>query len=47
VTFTDEEMAEISAQDKKARFNDPSKSWGVELFEGLDDGSNRFLSQDL
>ena len=43
VSFSDEEMAMIAEQDKKARFNDPSKGWGVELFEGLDDGSNRFV----
>lgn len=43
VTFSKAEMAQILEQDKRARFNNPSKSWGVELFEGLDDGSNRFL----
>lgn len=47
VTFTDDELARIAEQDRKARFNNPSKSWGVELFEGLDDGSNRFLVEDL
>jgi alcohol dehydrogenase (NADP+) len=47
VTFSEKELGEISEQDKKARFNDPGKSWGVELFEGLDDGSNRFLPQHL
>lgn len=47
VTFSEKEMSEISAQDKKARFNDPGKSWGVQLFEGLDDGSSRFLIQHL
>jgi alcohol dehydrogenase (NADP+) len=36
VHFTKEEMGEIAKQDKKARFNNPSKSWGVKLFEGLD-----------
>lgn len=44
VKFSDEEMNYIAQQDKRSRFNDPSKSWGVELFEGLDDGSNRFLA---
>lgn len=43
VEFTEGQMVQIAEQDKKARFNDPSKSWGVELFEGLDDGSNRFV----
>jgi alcohol dehydrogenase (NADP+) len=32
------EMAEMAQQDKKVRFNNPSKEWGVQgkLFEGLD-----------
>jgi alcohol dehydrogenase (NADP+) len=37
VRFTDKELKEIARQDKKARFNDPSKSWGVKLFADLDD----------
>lgn len=37
VTFTEEELAEIGKQDKKARFNNPSKNWGVTLFSDLDD----------
>lgn len=37
VTFTEEEMVEIGKQDKKARFNNPSKNWGVTLFSDLDD----------
>ncbi|KAL9620123.1 MAG: hypothetical protein Q9160_005329 [Pyrenula sp. 1 TL-2023] len=36
ITFTEEEMASIAKQDKKIRLNNPSKSWGVKLFEGLD-----------
>ena len=43
VRFSEEEMVRISEEDKKARFNDPSKGWGVELFEGLDGGGNRFV----
>ncbi|KIX07831.1 uncharacterized protein Z518_02485 [Rhinocladiella mackenziei CBS 650.93] len=43
ICFSEDEMLNITEQDKRSRFNDPSKSWGVELFEGLDDGSNRFL----
>ncbi|OAG36869.1 hypothetical protein AYO21_08942 [Fonsecaea monophora] len=43
VSFTDKEMLKIVEQDKRSRFNNPSKSWGVELFEGLDDGSSRFM----
>lgn len=37
ITFTDEEMEAIAAQDKKARFLNPSKAWGVQLFSDLDD----------
>ncbi|KIV81696.1 hypothetical protein PV11_03865 [Exophiala sideris] len=48
VTFSKKEMKKILAQDKRARFNDPSDGWGVKLFEGLDDGTNRFfVAQDL
>ena len=36
VHFTEDEMKEIAKQDKKARFNNPSKDWGVNLFGGLD-----------
>ena len=39
VEFSLADLAEVAAQDKKKRFNNPSKSWGVTLFEGLDDGS--------
>lgn len=37
IVFTDEELEEIAKQDKKARFSDPSKKWGVKLFSDLDD----------
>lgn len=43
VTFSPEEMAAVREQDRHSRFNNPSKGWGVDLFEGLDDGSNRFM----
>jgi alcohol dehydrogenase (NADP+) len=46
VALSREDMRAIAEQDKRARFNNPSKSWGVELFEGLDDGPNRFLVQE-
>ncbi|KAM0551196.1 hypothetical protein ACHAPJ_008538 [Fusarium lateritium] len=36
IEFTDDELAEVAAQDKKYRFLNPGKGWGVELFEGLD-----------
>ena len=39
VEFSVAELAEVATEDKKFRFNDPSKGWGVDLFEGLDDGS--------
>ncbi len=45
VSFSDKELTLIAEQDKRSRFNNPSKDWGVELFEGLDDGTNRFLEQ--
>ncbi len=32
ISFSEEELAEISNQDKKVRLNNPSKKWGVELF---------------
>ncbi|KAI1338523.1 putative dihydrodiol dehydrogenase [Xylariaceae sp. FL0016] len=37
VTFTEDEMKEISKQDKKVRMNNPGKGWGVKLFADLDD----------
>ncbi|OAP64309.1 hypothetical protein AYL99_00281 [Fonsecaea erecta] len=46
VSFTEKEMLKIAEQDKRSRFNNPSKSWGVELFEGLDDGSSRFMANE-
>jgi alcohol dehydrogenase (NADP+) len=45
VRFTEEEMLRVRERDRRARFNDPSKGWGVELFEGLDGGSNRFIAK--
>ena len=36
VRFETEEMEEIARTDRKVRFNNPSKGWGVKLFEGLD-----------
>ncbi|KAF4120878.1 alcohol dehydrogenase (NADP+) [Geosmithia morbida] len=37
VSFTEEELKEISKQDRKVRFNNPGRQWGVDLFNGLDD----------
>lgn len=37
ITFTEEELKAIAKEDKKARFNNPSKNWGVTLFSDLDD----------
>lgn len=37
VALTEEDMSEIARQDKKSRFNNPGRSWGVDLFRGLDD----------
>lgn len=36
IKFTDEELEAVAKQDKKARFLDPSKGWGVQLFGDLD-----------
>ncbi|KAI9741003.1 MAG: hypothetical protein M1834_002714 [Cirrosporium novae-zelandiae] len=36
VPLTLDEMERIAGRDKRARFNNPSKSWGVHLFEHLD-----------
>lgn len=46
VSFSDKELVMVAEQDRRARFNNPSKSWGVDLFEGLDDGSTRFLEAE-
>ena len=36
VRLNETEMMLIALQDRKARFNNPSKSWGVDLFDDLD-----------
>lgn len=36
VRLNETEMRLIGLQDRKARFNNPSKSWGVDLFDDLD-----------
>jgi alcohol dehydrogenase (NADP+) len=36
VQLDETEMQLIALQDKKMRFNNPSKSWGVDLFDDLD-----------
>lgn len=41
--FSKKDLEKIAKEDKGVRFNNPSKSWGVDLFEGLDDGYNRFM----
>lgn len=47
IVFTDEELEEISKQDKKARFNNPSKFWGVKLFSDLDDHVDDLYEDEL
>ncbi|KAH8664532.1 NADP-dependent oxidoreductase domain-containing protein, partial [Xylariales sp. PMI_506] len=37
ISFTAEELADVSAQDKKVRMINPGKGWGVQLFADLDD----------
>lgn len=46
VNFTDAEMEAIAAQDKQARFLNPSKAWGVHLFGDLDDHEELFEMDD-
>lgn len=36
IRFTEEEMEAVARRDRKARFLDPSESWGVQLFGDLD-----------
>lgn len=36
VRFSDAEMEMVAGQDRRARFNNPSKDWGVDLFDDLD-----------
>ena len=36
IRLSEEDVAAIVGLDEKARFNDPSKSWGVHLFSDLD-----------
>lgn len=40
ISFTEDEMEAIRAQDKKIRMNNPGKSWGVRLFADLDSPTN-------
>jgi diketogulonate reductase-like aldo/keto reductase len=46
IVYADEEMVEIAAQDRKARFNNPGRDWGVDLFDGLDDPTTRDDGED-
>jgi diketogulonate reductase-like aldo/keto reductase len=41
ITFTEGELKEVAKKDKKYRFLNPGKDWGVDLFEGLDGGSKK------
>lgn len=36
VRLNETEMGLVKLQDRKKRFNNPAKEWGVDLFEGLD-----------
>ncbi|KFA73872.1 hypothetical protein S40288_00897 [Stachybotrys chartarum IBT 40288] len=40
IDFSEEELREVASQDKKTRFNNPGREWGVDLFKGLDDPTN-------
>ncbi|KAF4337755.1 glycerol dehydrogenase [Fusarium beomiforme] len=46
ITFTEDELKKVAEQDKKYRFNNPAKSWGVDLFEGLDGGPEKKEEED-
>lgn len=35
VEFSEKELEEVNQEDKMVRFNNPSKAWGVELFEEI------------
>jgi alcohol dehydrogenase (NADP+) len=37
ITFTDNELRDISKQDKQVRMNNPGRGWGIKLFADLDD----------
>ncbi|KAK7746445.1 hypothetical protein SLS53_002404 [Cytospora paraplurivora] len=47
VKFTDAELEEIAKHDKKARFNNPSKNWGIKLFSDLDDHVDDLDEEEL
>ncbi|KAI9163683.1 oxidoreductase [Paramyrothecium foliicola] len=47
IHFTKEELDEIAAHDKKKRMNDPGRSWGVELFKGLDNPTKLSINEEL
>lgn len=47
VEFGRGEMGKIAAADKKMRFNDPGKGWGIKLFRDLDDPTKLDGDEDL
>ncbi|CAN8106187.1 unnamed protein product [Discula destructiva] len=47
ITFTEEELELVAKRDKKARFLDPSNSWGVQLFADLDDHTDMDVIDEL
>lgn len=47
IKFSDKELKEIAKQDKRARFNNPSKNWGVKLFADLDDHVDESREDEL
>ncbi|KAK2674975.1 Aldo-keto reductase [Fusarium oxysporum f. sp. vasinfectum] len=46
IKFTEDELKEVAAKDKKYRFLNPGKDWGVDLFKGLDGGSKKEEEDD-
>ncbi|KAH7306002.1 aldo/keto reductase [Stachybotrys elegans] len=47
ITFSEEEMRRIGDQDRRRRMNDPGRSWGVALFNGLDDPTDLGRGDEL
>jgi len=47
VEFGKKEMKKIAMADKKTRFNDPGKGWGIKLFRDLDDPTELDDDDDL
>ena len=47
IRLSEDDVKSITEMDKKARFNDPGKSWGVHLFSDLDGGERITEVEDM